>query len=586
MGALKGASDIGATLMTPIDYLLNKTGISDMTNKDRRKLLAEYFKEQADPQSLAFKAGTLGSQIAGTAGVGGVLAKGATVAGRAIPAAAPYVGKLATALETGGFKIGAPAVNTLGRVGDLATRVGAGAVTGGTMAGMINPEEAGTGALIGGLMPPTIQAAGKAGHLAKALVAPMTEKGQEKIIGNVLRRVSGENADEVIKRLKTAAPLVQGSQPTAAEVAESGGMASLQRALKAADPEAYTQRGMEQAHARLQALRGIAGDDAAIAAAKAARQSITQPLYKAADDVVVQADKELGRIFKRMPSGIVERAEKIARMNGEAFNREDLYTGRGLHYIKLALADAVDNPAMRGIGGNESRAILGIKNDLLSWMDKNIPSYGQANKAFAEMSRPVNQMEIGQALLEKASPALADYGALGKETAANYARALRSGDVLAENVTGMRGGLEKAMTPEQMRTLKNVAMDLARKTNADDLGRGVGSNTFQNFAMDNLTQTLGMPGAVRSALGTIPIISQTGRAITGGAKALGGLVYKGSDEAIRRKMAQALLNPRQAAQLMDEATRVALSKGLLERAVYEGGNPLFRSVPIAISASP
>jgi len=78
--------------------------------------------------------------------------------------------------------------------------------------------------------------------------------------------------------------------PTAAEVAESGGIGALQRSAAAAFPEPYTQRGLEQNAARVQALRGVAGDEASLAAAELARKTGTQPLYRQAEQSTAQVD--------------------------------------------------------------------------------------------------------------------------------------------------------------------------------------------------------------------------------------------------------------------------------------------------------
>ena len=170
MGALKGASDIGATLLRPVDAALNATGLTETTNKDRRASLQQFFQQNADPESLAFKGGELGADIAGTAGIGGALAKGAM----AIPAIAGYAPKLAAALQSGGFSLGgAPAAaNWTGKAADLATRVGAGAAVGGASAGLIDPENAGVGAAIGGAFPVAAKAAGMAGNALANKVEP------------------------------------------------------------------------------------------------------------------------------------------------------------------------------------------------------------------------------------------------------------------------------------------------------------------------------------------------------------------------------------------------------------------------------
>ncbi|CAB4188152.1 hypothetical protein UFOVP1165_45 [uncultured Caudovirales phage] len=155
MGALNGASDIGTTLLWPIDAATDAiTGQDGPSAHERRKAsLAGFFDENANPDSLAFRGGKLGVDIAGTAGAGGVLAKGA----QAIPALARF----APALASGGFDLGA--AKTGSALANTLMRMGAGGAVGGASAGLIDPETAGVGAGIGALMPPAVQIAGQAG---------------------------------------------------------------------------------------------------------------------------------------------------------------------------------------------------------------------------------------------------------------------------------------------------------------------------------------------------------------------------------------------------------------------------------------
>lgn len=157
MGGLKGASDIGATLLSPVDYVANKTGLYDMTNKDRRSSLQDFFKENADPHSLPFQVGSLATQIGGTAGAPGALAKGM--------GAIPAIARFAPAVATSGFNLG-PATTGSGVV-NTAIRAGAGAIGGGLQAGMVDPSSAGRGAMIGAATPGVVQAAGAAGNMAR-----------------------------------------------------------------------------------------------------------------------------------------------------------------------------------------------------------------------------------------------------------------------------------------------------------------------------------------------------------------------------------------------------------------------------------
>ena len=205
-------------------------------------------------------------------------------------------------------------------------------------------------------------------------------------------------------------------------------------------------------------------------------------------------------------------------------------------------------------------------NDLFqNWLKQHIPEYDAGKQAFAAASRPINQMEIGQALLEKARPALADYGALGKETSNAYATALRNGDALAAKATGFPGArMGSVLTPQQMQLVEGVAKDLARKANAQDLARGPGSDTFQKLAMQNIAQQSGMPRTVGGLL-DLPGVSRAT-----------AWAYRETDEKMQALLSDALLDPQKAAALMERASKKWLqdnpgTRRLLEQTVARSG---------------
>ena len=154
LGAVRGAAGIGATIMQPFQALADKLGGTTGTNQDTRAGIDNGLQSLgADPNSLGFKNGKLAAEIAGTSGVGGALGAGARVLG-----AAP---KVVNALSSAGFTTGeAAAPNLLARAGDLALRSGAGAVTGAATTGLIDPDSAGTGAVVGAALPPALKALG------------------------------------------------------------------------------------------------------------------------------------------------------------------------------------------------------------------------------------------------------------------------------------------------------------------------------------------------------------------------------------------------------------------------------------------
>jgi len=163
LGAIRGAGSIGATILAPYDMAKDAIagkGLSLESNRQRRADMdAGLTTLGADPNSIGFQAGKLAGEVAGTAGVGSAIAaplKAASVAPR-----------LAAAIESGGMTVGqggSPVTNML-------ARVAGGAINGGASAGLINPEDAGTGALIGGALPVATKIAGATGNAIGRAIA-------------------------------------------------------------------------------------------------------------------------------------------------------------------------------------------------------------------------------------------------------------------------------------------------------------------------------------------------------------------------------------------------------------------------------
>lgn len=179
-GAVRGAGSIGATLLAPRDALesliARKMGAPELQVPDRREAMTGALADMgADPNSLAFGAGKLGAEVAGTLGVGGGIAN---AAGRVLPAAAAPV---LQAIRTAGMSSG----GVQGAAG-VGLRALGGGITGAASAGLVDPSTAGNGAMIGAAAPGVIQVAGKAGQA----------------VGNVLR--GGSQTPEMVAAINAA----------------------------------------------------------------------------------------------------------------------------------------------------------------------------------------------------------------------------------------------------------------------------------------------------------------------------------------------------------------------------------------------
>jgi len=138
-GAARGAGSIGATILAPADYIAGKiaerfgeipflTGRSENRRGQMTEALPQF---GVQPESNLFGAAKIGTEIAGTLPIGGLM-------GRGLMAAAPSAAPLATAISTGGFG-----------GGGLITRAAGGGIAGAASALAVNPEDTQTGAEIG-----------------------------------------------------------------------------------------------------------------------------------------------------------------------------------------------------------------------------------------------------------------------------------------------------------------------------------------------------------------------------------------------------------------------------------------------------
>jgi hypothetical protein len=178
-GGVRGAGSIGSTLLTAGEFtpqgVIRRLVKGDKSNpmeadRARRNAMDEGLRMMGvDTDSGHFTAGKIGTEIAGTSGVGGLLAEGI--------AKYPLI---ANSLRSGGLSLGGTTGN---RALDVGTRALGGGVTGGVTAGVIDPEYAGTGALIGAGLPIGVMASGYTGKA----VSKGLEKGSKRLMQSALK---------------------------------------------------------------------------------------------------------------------------------------------------------------------------------------------------------------------------------------------------------------------------------------------------------------------------------------------------------------------------------------------------------------
>jgi hypothetical protein len=423
-------------------------------------------------------AGELGAEIIGTAPVGGAIAAPLKM----IPGAAP----LAQAIRTGGFS-----------GGNLATRAAGGATLGGATSAIINPDEAATGAIIGGVVPLAAPAVNRLVQATASKIADIRQMPNQ-LAAKIARESLGTPEQVAAARAAMQEAQASGLDLTAQQALARSGMvapsaqATMERAIKGAQPKgaratADTRMSIETAQeaARKSTLNEVAPD---LTEAINTRRMASQPLYNAAEKAVVPIDADLAGVISRMPSGTLDSAAKIAKMEGRPFimgkttaagmeetglldaagkpimrevaGETSKITGESLHYIKRALSDiAYGPPAAAGIGRDTQTAARGLLNDFVNVFETKIPEYGQARRTFSELSVPVNQAQVLRemvSVLEKPG---------GGERIQPFLNVLGRGEKAMLKRAGGQGApryesLSEVLTPDQIAKVREVAKQL------------------------------------------------------------------------------------------------------------------------------
>jgi hypothetical protein len=484
------------------------------------------------------------------------------------------------------------AMKALGAVKTIPALIEAG-TTMGALGGLISPVTSNTqnfdtqkilqtvgGGTLGGILAPIPALAGRGYELAKALVQPFTESGRKAIVGSTLRnQVRPSDLGDTLNRMNNATELVPGSQPTVAEVAESGGLAAMQRQAQAANPDIFTPRKMSQVQARREAAYEVAGDAGKKELFETARADAADLLYKDAHKQVLninrdpvtgkmlpksERDAAAAEIASLLDKPAIQDAMKDAIIfaKNKGINIKDPKGSiLGLDYTKRAL----DKQIAAAGSDTEKGVLMGVKEELMAFLQKQSPKYAEAVATYAEASKPINQMQVGEYLKNKLIPALGEEGGLLNERGNAYAEALRNLTETAKPATGFKGStLENvfADNPVHLKTLQNIAQDIARSDNAKSLGLGIGSNTYQNLAMANASAKSGLPLMALEAPGI---------------NAISRWIYKHPSETMQRQLAEALTDPKAAAQLIADAApkdrsrlMAAALRGQLTPAMFGG----------------
>ena len=395
------------------------------------------------------------------------------------------------------------------------------------------PETA-LNAVMGGALPFVGALANKAYQGGKSLIEPLYDQGKNAIIARALRQFAGGEADKAILNLKASNPTVEGSLPTVGQASGVPSLAAAERAISGASPEAtnmLANRQTQNALARTNALENIANPER-VQKYTNLRERVANELYKDALTGSMEITPELqSQIKSLIASPSIKSAMKQARKNaldkGIDIGKPE-GSLEGLHQTKMALDDEIAKlNVIDPTSAQKARkdALLSAKDRLLGFIETVSPEYKQARETFARLSKPVEQLE------EIAK--LADKSVSPKENTIYADRFFRELDKVKK---------EGLLSKQQIARLENIGKDLKLKAFAETAGRGVGSNTMQNLAYANMANQTGIPNMLRNMSG--------GQIIGNLAKKAGNTIYGNANKEITNQMAETMLSPRRAAELM------------------------------------
>lgn len=345
------------------------------------------------------------------------------------------------------------------------------------------------------------------------LAEPFTAGGREDIAARTMQRFATD-PEAALRALENVPKYVPGSIPTTAEATGDIGLAQLQRGL-ISTPELQTglpARVQANRSARYEALANIAKTPEQLDAAVKFRAKITEPMYERAFagpiDVADDAAKELASIIKT-PSGkqAISAAQQLAAEEGADISADlakitaeggtaGQISPRALQYIKWGYDDLLNRKTGEtALGKKASELAKTNRNKLVNWIERVNPDQAKADRAFSRLSRPIDQMKVGDYILSKYASELSQASGVG-ETPTAFMQAVKGApDVTAERATGFKKSLEQILNPKQMKAIEGVAQDLVRKNRAERLGLAAGSPTAQNLSSQNLLRrTLGPIG--------------------------------------------------------------------------------------------
>lgn len=286
----------------------------------------------------------------------------------------------------------------------------------------------------------------------------------------LIENVEGKGP-EILNALRAQEQFVPGVVPTAGELATTTG-STLYPALQKSVTERISSKALARENVAKEAIKAQLGTVAKGAdeldAAAAARAAATDPMY--------QAVKTAGNVVD--PQNIAS----IKSFIDDTINKNPGNTELVTEFSKIGNLLEDSAGVLRTDAGQVASILDGLKATLAKQDNKfikgqlatvksqlvdAIPGYAAADAKFAEMSQPINKMQVGQYLEGKLIPALEGKANLKAEA---FATALKDAPKTIQRSTGIPRyqTLAEMFTPDELQVFEGITKELQRKSKFEE----------------------------------------------------------------------------------------------------------------------
>jgi hypothetical protein len=197
----------------------------------------------------------------------------------------------------------------------------------------------------------------------------------------------------------------------------------------------------------------------------------------------------------------MKEAQTIAKNQGLSLGNPN-GSVEGLHLTKLAMDDAIEAASKGGsaVAVNKAMSIKTARDRLVTFIERMAPDYAEARATYAGMSKPLNQMDVADALFRKGTSATSDLGGTPRLMPDKFVNLLKNEEATVKGATGRDlGKLSQVLEPDQYAKVMAVGQELDKGAAVARAANGPGSATAQRLASQNvLRQILGPTGLPES----------------------------------------------------------------------------------------